>query len=149
MPDVLPDPDTIRYPLHDAALILSVSEDPFSPHTGVKANFDVYCEKFELTKSISATNSSDDLPARLGIFTHNMSGLEDVAKPLAISLSGADGTEHDNPNGHRGGVIDLYIEDLSLGAVHGLDIQGAQTQVLSISPHRACECKRLTKESLL
>ncbi|KAI9040187.1 uncharacterized protein KD926_008510 [Aspergillus affinis] len=123
MPDVLPDPDVIRYPLHDANLILSVSEDPLSPQTGVKAPLDIYCENFKLDKSISSTNTSDDAPARFGIFTRNLLGLENVAKPLSISLSGADGTDKDNPNGHKGGVIDMYVEDLSLATARGLSIQ--------------------------
>ncbi|EAW17007.1 uncharacterized protein NFIA_003630 [Aspergillus fischeri NRRL 181] len=123
MPDVLPDPDIIRYPLHDATLILSVSEDPISPQTGVKAPLDIYCERFMLNRSISATNASDDSPARFGIFTRELLGLENVAKALAISLSGADGKDHDYPNGYKGGVIDMYVEDLSVATARGLSIQ--------------------------
>lgn len=125
MPAIPPDPDTVRYPLKDATLILSVSEDPFSPQTGVKTPLDIYCENLQLSQSISASNTSDDSPARFGLFTRKLSG-PDSAQPIVISVSGADSKDATHPNGSRGGIVDMYVEDLSLETAQGLGIQGME-----------------------
>ncbi|GES63467.1 hypothetical protein NFIA_003630 [Aspergillus terreus] len=113
--DLPPNPDVLKYPATDSDVILSVSPDAIDPVVGVKDGLSMYVESFVLSTDLQPAyvdGDSTPAPIRYSVFTNDLSGPERSRKPVKISVQGPNGTSA-NRDGSRGGVLELYVENIA------------------------------------
>lgn len=119
------DPSTIKYPIGNPRLILSVADKPIQlEKSGLKAPYDFYVESFLLNQDLTITGENPNISAKAGIYTHRL--LIAGENALGFGFPGENG-EKDKPNGLPGGNIELYVEDIALSTAQKLKINGRQT----------------------
>ncbi|KAE8419298.1 hypothetical protein BDV36DRAFT_308016 [Aspergillus pseudocaelatus] len=115
----LPDPDTVKYPLSDSQLLLSVSEDSHSPEASIKTPYALYVEQFSVTGDLKAENQHDPPGNRFGIFASELYGPEVTPKGCKIAISGKAGDDN-HPDGYNGGNLQIYVEHIDPSAAEKL-----------------------------
>ncbi|EFR01059.1 hypothetical protein MGYG_04062 [Nannizzia gypsea CBS 118893] len=115
------DPDTIKYPANDPAIVLSVSEDAYEL-IALKDPLALYVENAVVEKSIKHENASASQPSECYLFTHSLNTAGSATNPLIIGTPGLAGT-YTQPNGIQGGVLEIYVQTLKLDAVKRLRLQ--------------------------
>jgi hypothetical protein len=127
--DLPPNPDVLKYPATNPDVILSVTADAIDPVVGVKDGLSMYVESFVLSTdlqpaNVDADSTSTPAPIRYSVFTNDFSGPEKSRKPVKISAQGPNGTSSANRDGSRGGILELYVENMALATAKNLLLDG-------------------------
>ncbi|EFE38117.1 hypothetical protein TRV_07224 [Trichophyton verrucosum HKI 0517] len=119
--DPLPDSDTVKYPIVNPQVFLSVSDDAPSIGGTIKTPFAFYVEKFSLTHDLKSENEEKEPFDRYCIYTGELYGPELASKGCSIIISGKGGVES-NPDAYQGGTLQIFAEHVEAAAVEKLHL---------------------------
>ncbi|RAK88288.1 hypothetical protein BO79DRAFT_195509 [Aspergillus costaricaensis CBS 115574] len=103
------DPETVWFPLDEPKLRLSVSTEEYKPTAGLKVPFDMYAERFDLSRLLEGGIGPETYSPQVGLYVSQLNLVG--ALPLGVAISGVNGSDS-RMDGYDGGSLSVFCDEL-------------------------------------